>query len=267
MTQLKRRWSDRDRHFGPFLVARHDGHGSGMNAVVLNSGSNEEDDDNGCHLRLQLLGHTLIIELPAIIKPYRRKVKATYWSAETIAEQGRDWYYEEDAREYGFSLRDGFLQVFYGRQTCDSTTTQDWSMFLPWTEWRLVEHNIYDKNGVIFFTDTKIPSLQVVEQYRDKIHRVFTFDDIDGEGIQATTCIRENVYRRGEWWFKWLGYLFKPNIHRGLNIEYSTEVGPEKGSYEGGVLGTSIRMLPGETHEDAFKRHAEKHQLTNITSL
>jgi hypothetical protein len=47
-------------------------------------------------------------------------------------------------------------------------------------------------------------------------------------------------------------------------MEFDKELGPQKGSWKGGILGTGIDMEPGEKHIDAMKRfcsmqHREKH--------
>lgn len=65
-------WSDDDHHFGPFLYAPDKYHNL---AFVLGSG--DDEDYPGCRLRLSAFGHTLIIVLPAIIKPFKRKIYPT----------------------------------------------------------------------------------------------------------------------------------------------------------------------------------------------
>jgi hypothetical protein len=139
--KVRRRWSDNDRHFGPFTYARERTYRP--LSVVVASG---EDENPGCNLRLRAFGHTLIIELPAIIKPYRRKV-AAHWDPQTIERLGRDWYYDEHPREYGFTLNEGYLSVSLGRQTHDSSTEQHWGYFLPWTQWRHVRRSFYGIDG------------------------------------------------------------------------------------------------------------------------
>ena len=47
-------------------------------------------------------------------------------------------------------------------------------------------------------------------------------------------------------------------IRRSLDLEFSGETGPEKGSWKGGTVGTGIEMLPGELHEAAFRRYCQK---------
>jgi hypothetical protein len=45
---------------------------------------------------------------------------------------------------------------------------------------------------------------------------------------------------------------------RSLSISFKAEVGPEKGSWKGGMMGHSIEMLAGESQEQAFRRYCEQ---------
>jgi hypothetical protein len=86
----------------------------------------------------------------------------------------------------------------------------------------------------------------------------FELDDYDGKRIQAATHIEEREWRFGTGWFKWLSVFRKPKIRRSLSINFSDEVGPEKGSWKGGTTGTGIDMLTDELHEAAFRRFCDQ---------
>lgn len=256
------RWSNNDRYFGPFTYASNDWR---KYALVLGSGDGE--DYPGCRLRLSIGRRTFIVALPSIIKPYRRKIyPGSAWSAETVARLGRNWYYDTHEREYGFSYSDGFLQVFLGRQTNDSSTTQSWSRHLPWTQWRHVRHSLYNLEGNLF---ADLPQGRFFDTYdaRKALEdacpsRSFAFQDYDGEELTATTRIEERVWKFGEGWFQWLS-LFRANkVRRSLDIRFSGETGKRKGSWKGGTIGTGIEMLPGDTHESAFRRYCSENAMT-----
>src|SRR4051812_33783300 len=125
------RWSDNDRYFGPFTYAR-DGKYRPL-AIILSSG--DGDDYPGCKLRFSGFGHTLIIALPAIIKPWRRWVDTTKYK---WSDNPKGGYWDTGACKYGFTISDGHLSVGLGRVTNDSSTEQRWGCFLPWTQWRHV---------------------------------------------------------------------------------------------------------------------------------
>ncbi len=263
------RLTDNDRHFWRFdLGQRHTDWKPW--SLVLQSGG---DEYRGCALMMRAFGWSLRLRLPQIIKPFVIRHKATTWSAETIERMGRDWYAEVHRCEYGFSLSDGFLQVFLGPQTHDSLTTKSWCAHLPWTQWRHVRHSYYDTLGEHFWTEQD--GLQWAERQRmqDACPTVaFRIADYDGAEIVATTRIEEREWRFGTGWFKWLSLLRRPMIRRSLDITFATEVGPEKGSWKGGLIGTGIDMQPGELHESAFLRycseeHRSKYRKYRITYL
>lgn len=255
----KRRWSEKHNYqLWPFTLSFSKYR---TLALVLDSGT---DEDAGCHLRISLYGLTVIMELLPIVLPWRKKVYAG-WDAATIKRLGRDWYYNEHPREYGFSLGDGFLQIFYGVQAGSSELDQNWCCHLPWTQWRHVRYSLYDLQGNHFWTDPA----GGWGKYRDDMDKLcpsasFEFDDFDGERITVRTKISEREWRFGEGWFKWLSFFRKPKISRSLELQFSKETGKRKGSWKGGTIGHGIDMLPGELHESAFRRYCAEHDMTFI---
>ncbi|MCC7305894.1 MAG: hypothetical protein IT558_06525 [Alphaproteobacteria bacterium] len=245
------RWSDNDKYFGIFTLSKN---GKSYNpiALTLDSGCNEYPR---CKVRISIFGWTLISPFPRIIKPWKRWIDTSHyeWS------KGSSGYWDVHRREYGFSYSDGFLQVFLGPQTHDSTTTKSWNKFLPWTQWRHVRTSHYGLYGEHFYTENKKLSWEKTRELSEACpYKTFSFVDYDGEEIQAKTTIQEREWHFGTGWFKWLSVFRKPKIARSLNINFSAEVGPEKGSWKGGTVGHGIDMLPGELHEDAFRRYCEQ---------
>ena len=262
----RRRWGDNDRHFGPFTYA-YDRRYRPL-AIVMSSA---EEEYPGCNLRVSAFGHTFIVELPPIIRPYREKEQAEYWDAETIARLGRDWYWNVDQRQFGFSVSEGFLQVFRGRCTMDSSTDRTRGYFLPWTQWRHVRHSFYGLKGEHVATIPDTGKSYLGDHGRWERERAiadatptvaFEFDDFDGERIVATTRIEEREWKFGTGKFKWLSLFRKAKISRSLDIDFSKETGRRKGSWKGGTTGHSISMLPGELHEAAFRRYCAQHEMT-----
>lgn len=273
------RLTDNDRNFGPFTLGERSATWRPI-SLVLRSGS---DEYPGCALMLRAFGWSLRLRLPQIIKPFEIRHKATTWDAATIERMGRDWYAEVHPREFGFSVSDGFLQVFLGPQTHDSDTTKSWCKHLPWTQWRFIRFSLFgldgehlrtwvepkrrklDGSGFDRFTEQR-----EFEQSMPKVR--FEIEDYDGKRIQATTHIEEREWRFGEGWFKWLSLFRRPKVRRSLDINFASEVGPEKGSWKGGLMGTGIDMLPGELHEQAFRRycedeHSSKYQRYRLTFI
>jgi hypothetical protein len=265
------RWSDNDHTFGPFLYARD---GRGYRPISIMFGTGDWDERRGCDLRLSAFGHTLIIALPPLLKPWHRKVYPG-WDAATVERLGRDWYWDSDERQFGFTIAEGALHVHYGRQANDSRDDKTKVYFFPWRCWRPVRHSLYDLSGDHFYTlqprrhslgDAAWHNHWTAEQAIEAAcpAAVFEFADYDGEHILATTRIEEREWLLGEGRFKWLSMFRKPNVARSLDICFSSEVGKRKGSWKGGTIGHSITMKPDELHEAAFRRYCAENNLTFV---
>lgn len=258
------RWGDGDRYLGPFTWSRSKTYPHW--AVVLKSrDGDDDDDDRACSLRITLRRTTLIAALPDVVRPHRTKVQPKSWDAETVRRLGRDWYWDVDPREYGFSLSGGHLSVYYGRTggaCADSTIEQRWGCFLPWTQWRHVRHSLYGLDGEHFRTDPEDRDWEARRAAENACPKAkFLVEDYDGKQVTATTTIEEREWRFGTGWFRWLSWFRRPRICRSLEIDFSAETGPEKGTWKGGTVGTSIDMLPGELHEAAMRRYcSEQHR-------
>lgn len=229
--------------------------------------SGDGDENPGCKMTLTLLGWRLTIALPEIIKPFAVRHVAESWDAATVARLGRNWYEETFERRYGFYIYDNHhFYVSLGAQTHSSSTTKSWSCFLPWMEWRFVRHTYYDLEAQVFWEQragdvkglAKFEDQYAAEQKCPKV--LFELRDFDGTQIIATTVIEEREWLRGDKWCKWLSWFYKPMVRRSLKIDFSSETGPEKGSWKGGTTGTSIDMLPGELHTSAMRRFCDKEQ-------
>jgi hypothetical protein len=222
----------------------------------LSSGDGEEYPD--CNLTVAFWKWYVSLKLPPLLRPEKKKVTYT-----AIPGTERNWYWQYHEREYGFSVAEGHLSVSYGRQTDDSSTEKRWGYFLPWTQWRFVRHSLYNRNGDHFWSQYGRGSWDEFSKMKEQCDKViFVFTDFDGEEIEATTLIEEREWHRGEGWFKWLSSLYNPKIRRSLDIDFSKEVGKEKGSWKGGTTGHGIEMLhPDELHENAFRRYCEKYHL------
>lgn len=256
------RWAgkERDRYFGPFTYSR-DSKGNRPLAVILGSG--DGDDYPGCRLMVRGFGHTFILALPPVVRPFRGQVISQIFGPQE----------EVCGREYGFSYNgeDGFLQIFFGRQTGDSSTTQDWACFLPWKQWRHVRHSFYGRTGEHVATLPDTGESYLADPGRWERERaiqdavpvvIFAFADFDNEFLTAETRIEEREWRRGTGWFKWLSVFEKSRIGRSLDIAFPREMGRGKGSWKGGTVGHSIDLLPGELHEAAFRRYCAAHDMT-----
>lgn len=268
-----RRLTDNDRRWGPFTWGPC-GPSWRPLRLVFSTGGGDDECKAFNSLTAYAFGWVMRLRLPTLMQPFRIKHIARTWDAATVARMGRNWYYETFPREYGFSLNEGFLQIFLGPQTHDSTTTKSWCKHLPWTQWRHVRHSFYGLDGAHFWTEPERASRwqggewEEMDRQRSACPQAhFAFTDYDGEQNAVSTRIEEMEWRFGTGWFKWLSLFRKPKIHRTLNLEFFKEVGPEKGSWEGGTLGHGIDMLPGEDHEGAFRRYCEQDHRSKYRSF
>ncbi len=259
------RWSDNDHYWGPFTYAYEKSRRSNV-AVMLDSGC---DEYRGCKLRLTAFGHTLICAMPSIAKPWRHWVDTSGYD---WGREGGGGYWDVHRREYGFYVFEGHFCIHYGRQTHDSSTTQSWSKFLPWTQWRHVRHSLYDMDGNHFADMPETRRMLDTWEERKALEAAcpsatFEFQDFDGQKIAVQARIEEREWRAGEGWFKWLSWFRKAKISRVLDLRFSEEVGERKGSWKGGTIGTSIEMTPGELHTSAFRRYCAENKLTFVEEM
>lgn len=244
------RLTDNDKNFGPLTIGQCD---RGTKLKMISIGNCGDDTDHyATRLVVYFNRFAMRLMLPNFIKPHKRWVKYS---------DGGCWQF--DPKEYGISLMDGHVSIQYGRQTMDSSSDKSWGFFLPWKEWRMVKMNLYDADGKLFWSgegDMDINTQIKNENLCPK--RKFQFFDFDGEKIVATTHIEERKWHRCSKRWKWLSIFFKPNTEKCLRISFSSDVGKEKGSWKGGIVGTAIKLTHNENHTHAFKRFCEEKSLT-----
>lgn len=266
MPQRAIRWSNNDRYWWRFTFARETYR---KFAVMLGSG--DGDEYPGCRLRVSIGSRTLIVALPALIKPFRRWHDITTQPTRSqMIERGQTpGYWDSYEREYGFSLFEGSLHVHYGAQTDEWPRCKSKVFFYPWREHRCIRHSVYDLDGDLF---ADLPEWGLRHKngwaLKNAIEEAcptakFAFDDFDGERIIATCRIEEREYKRGKGLFRLL-FIGRNRISRSLDLSFSSEVGSRKGSWKGGTIGHSIEMQAGELHEAAFRRYCAQQGLTFV---
>lgn len=261
------RLTDSDKNWGPFTLGRW------KNSIMVEFSTGDEEDDGPYRNQFLFVafGWALRVALPNLIPCAREKVFPD-WDAATVKRLGRNYYFNTWSRLFGFSLSHSgcvggngydFLHVKYGRSTHDSSTDKSWCKSLPWKHWNHVRHSLYAPDGTHFYTEPKrVRGISTFEKSYQKDQECpschFGFEDYDGEMIVATCRIEEREWHKGEGWFKWLKWFSRPMIHRSLNLHFSAEVGPQKGSWKGGTIGHSCEMKSGDTPESAFRRYCDE---------
>lgn len=123
-------------------------------------------------------------------------------------------------------------------------------------------NRLLDKDARISARMQEMDEQRKAQKEVDKL--CFSFDDFDGQRIQAVVSVEERTWKRGEKWFSWVSWFCKDRVYLDLDIRFSHQVGPKKESYKGGILGTSTSIQNGEKPHKAFMRFAKEHNLTNV---
>jgi hypothetical protein len=89
----------------------------------------------------------------------------------------------------------------------------------------------------------------------------YSIRDFDGEVVEATAYLEERTWTKGSGWWKWLRKFNLPRVDRRVNISYSREVGPRKGTWKGGFEECSIYLEPGLSTYTAL---CQQYKLENI---
>lgn len=260
--------NEREKYWGPFTWSPREKSSDRLFGLHVTS---THEEGEGAYARLSLLGATLLCRLPDWLVPaYRHRNYLTTLSEDQLREYmersgGRDWYWQLYEREYGFEFHRHELHWQWGVQNHTFGGPEDarrnsgcW--FYPWTRRRTVRHDYLDLQGRFF---AKVPSLKDWDHHQaveaSVPTKTFAFKDYDGEIITATLRLEERETATGEGRWEWLSWFTKNQVYRSFDIKFSSEVGPEKGSWKGGTVGHSIRAAsPVENHADAFRRYCEE---------
>lgn len=214
------------------------------------------DEDDSPQITLAGFGQCLSIDIPDWLCPphyYESEYKDKKITLPAQKCYGLSLYLDHFAVHFGI-VEDDYLGRF---------NAQEWSGFLPWMEWEHVRHCIYNPDGSLFADLTNLPWEEHERLETSCPSVTFRFLDFDGEEIEAECKIEEREWRKGTGWFKWLRWFVKPTVRRSLDLRFSKEMGPEKKSYKGGMLGTGCE-LGNKSPEQAFRSFCEQRQMTFV---
>lgn len=208
-------------------------------------------------------GYRVVIGLPNWIKPYLL-VHTNPHLAGTPAWESYYAWTEKFPKVFGWYLYQGHhFVVSYGRKTHSSTDTQTWSTFLPWVEKRLVEKVLIDantNNEYFISMPNKHGRHDFDEWYKQKDKmpkREYQLVDYDGTEITASVYSERLTYKRGIRWCKWMSWFYPDEVYHRIDISFDKEVGKEKGSWKGGLLGTSYPIELAGSADDAMHSYIE----------
>jgi len=158
-----------------------------------------------------------------------------------------------DTKEYGISIHDNTVFFHCGYEL------KGWG--IPFFDYgHCVRRDIYkgpkDLHPIHWSpTDWEPYDYHHIPNYITKFEGDFI--DYDGEVIHCTYTVQEFEWRPK--WLKWTS-LFA-HIKREIDISFSSEAGPRKGSWKGGVLGIGHVMKENETPQECFERFKKEADL------
>lgn len=164
---------------------------------------------------------------------------------------------ECDSARWGINIHDHAIFVYTGSGNIFGSSLK--SVYLPWalqwvrTSTLLNDNTWYNEvpGKVRTYDDSKNDkgTHNWIEENRWKETHDY-IDSYDNSVVQATIGVREHEWRPK--WFKWTSLFAKKR--RSITVDFSDEVGENKGSWKGGTLGCSYDLLPNETPYQCLKR-------------
>lgn len=210
-------------------------------------------------IEVVLFGYRLVLGLPNWVNPHYIQHKNPHLEGSPAWQNYYAWT-EKFPKVFGWYLYDGHHFVLqYGARTHSSSDTKQWSTFLPWTQQRLFEKVLIDANTeqpYYISMANKKGHVDFNDWYKQKEampKRLYQLLDYDGAEITAEVFASEMTYLRGTGSFHWVSWFTKPIVYRHIDISFSAEVGRQKGSWKGGILGTSYPIPMGQTADQAMR--------------
>ena len=172
-------------------------------------------------------------------------------------------YGDCDAPTWGIQIHDNTLWIMKGGDGNMNGGSKWWTWDIPFFTKVHVRHDVVcnlanqDEPEDLRLVDYSHLMSEKGEKYIPleqnelvyKYHYDYT-DQYDGRVIPCVFWVEEREWRPK--WLTWTG-LFR-DVRRYIEIEFKDEVGPQKGSWKGGVMGCSYDLLPEETPMDCIKR-------------
>lgn len=189
------------------------------------------------------------IKIPPIIKPHIHKHKY-----EEILQRSYGFYFFTEADTWDsvhFVIYYGVIDESYQE---DAPKIKQWSCFLPWTEWRVTKNELLNPDGSTFANIKDIPWNKYEEFLEACPKEEHEFVDFDREVIKVTCHKCYIRWDKGEGWFKWLSNFIPYKERVSVEFRFHSEVGRRKGSWKGGITGTSITSSKEESMKSALDR-------------
>ena len=169
-----------------------------------------------------------------------------------------NWHREE--KKYGLSVFEKTLYAYWGWRIAS------WEFpFLTYGS--AVRWERYKGSTDAYFYDSMLTASWETHPYKMKYQggcqnpTTWTFDytdPYDGAVVPCKYWVEEMEWRPK--WLKWTKAFAK--TRRYIEVEFSQEMGPRKGSWKGGTLGCGYELLPDEHPTDCIKRMEREYKFS-----
>jgi hypothetical protein len=164
--------------------------------------------------------------------------------------------------QYGIAIHNNTFWIYLGGKFDESwgqVTQEKWITWnLPWFTWEFDNHWIMNKEGKYQIpqkveTPMKDGTTRLEQDYEYKFALKETvpykYTLRSGEIQEITATIFQE---KRQWHRKWFPFIKMVKVD--IDVAFSDEVGERAGSWKGGVVGTSYKMLKGETPLETLRR-------------
>jgi len=169
------------------------------------------------------------------------------------------WAEECDSPSWGIWICHGTVFIECGGKGNWGGGNKTKSFDLPFFTWKHMYLLVETKDGKM--TNSKeLGSEKPYIYYADddlvRKYRYMYKDSYDGQEIGCDYWKESREWRPK--WLTWTSLFAKKENY--IEIRFDSEVGHGKGSWKGGVIGTSYNMKPNETPEECIKRMEKERQ-------
>jgi hypothetical protein len=164
--------------------------------------------------------------------------------------------------QYGIAIHNNTFWIYLGGKFGESwgqVTQEKWITWnIPWFTWEFNNHWILNKEGKYQLPEKvealmKDGSTRMEQDYKYKFAlketHPYKYKLRSGEVQERTATIYQE---KRQWHRKWFPFI--KMAHVDINVDFSDEVGEKTGSWKGGTVGCSYRMLQGETPLETLRR-------------
>lgn len=198
------------------------------------------------NLELYLKSKTLSISLPQFIKPA------------VIRRPNRPDILMD--RIFGIVVRSREATVHYGViNYYDRAGVKDKrkSYRFPWVQQvtiGLCMMDLTNTHPVIEFIGSGMDYTQYREKQEASPALELAVKDYDGEEAKMSVRVERHTTTKGVDWCTWTRWFRTPNVETSLLIQFDKYLGTQKNSWKGGSKSATVKMLAGETVDQALER-------------